>query len=282
MKTLFSIIIPTYNRGYVLWKTILRVKEQTYPNWELLIIDDGSTDNTKRVVAEFQKDPRIKYVRLPHKGEQVARNKGLELAKGSIIAYVDSDDAIYDNFLSVALEYFQKNPKKVFATSNFNRRIETYDDDYKLVDLVRSNCLQKDAITLKDFYHRHIEPCGTGIFLRRSVIKRGAKWDENIKIFQDWDFILQMGSQFPNGYMHIPLVLFEYCRRFGIEGIISQSTFLDWANGYKAIYKKHKNDPLLKGQTWYPQYYEKYIDLHEKSIRGEAKIVAHNHFPFEN
>ena len=110
-------------------------------------MDDGSTDNTQRVVSEFQKDPRIKYFKLPHKGGQVARNKGLELAKGSIIAYVDSDDCIYDNFLSVALEHFEKHPRKMFATSNYNRRVEQYDKDYKLVNLVRSSCVQKHSVT---------------------------------------------------------------------------------------------------------------------------------------
>ena len=112
MQVVFSIIIPTYNRAYIIWKTIKGVQEQIYPYWELLIIDDGSTDDTQKVVAEYQKDPRIKYVKLPHAGSQTARNEGLKRAKGSIIAFVDSDDYIYDNFLSVSLEHFQKNPKR--------------------------------------------------------------------------------------------------------------------------------------------------------------------------
>lgn len=282
MQPKFSIIIPTYNRGYVIWKTIQRIKEQIYPYWELLIMDDGSTDNTQRVVSEFQKDPRIKYFKLPHKGGQVARNKGLEYAQGSIIAYVDSDDCIYDNFLSVALEQFEKHPTKMFATSNYNRRVEQYDKDYKLVNLVRSSCVQKNSVTIEDFYQRRIEPCGTGIFIRRSVIKDGVRWDPSIKIFQDWDFILNLGRKYPKGYLHIPLVLFEYCRRFGMEGIIAQSTFRDWANGYEVIYKKHKDDPLLKNPEWYPNNVKKYKDLHKKVANGEISLTVHDYFFHED
>src|SRR5580704_19397684 len=92
MKTLFSIIIPTYNRGYILWKTIQSVQKQVYPYWELLIIDDGSTDDTEKVVAEFQQDPRILYEKRKNSGANKARNYGLEKAKGDLIAYLDSDD----------------------------------------------------------------------------------------------------------------------------------------------------------------------------------------------
>ena len=57
----FSIIIPTYNRGYILWKTIQSVQNQSWNDWELIVVDDGSTDDTKKVVREFQSDPRIHY-----------------------------------------------------------------------------------------------------------------------------------------------------------------------------------------------------------------------------
>ena len=82
--------------------------------------------------------------------------------------------------------------------------------------------------------------------------------------------------------MHIPLVLFEYCRRFGMEGIIAQSTFLDWANGYETIYKKHKNDPLLKNPEWYPTNVKKYRELYEKVASGEDTITVHDYFFHED
>lgn len=91
-NSLVSIISPTYNCGRFIAKTIESVLAQTYQNWELLIVDDCSTDNTKEVVARYA-DPRIKYHCLEHNsGAAVARNTALKMAKGRWIAFLDSDD----------------------------------------------------------------------------------------------------------------------------------------------------------------------------------------------
>ena len=121
MNPVFSIITPTYNRGYILWKTMQSVQKQQYPYWEMLILDDGSTDNTAQVVAQFQKDPRIRYYKVSKGNANKARNYALKKAKGAYIAYLDSDDTLYENFLSVNLDYFQKYPKTVFTIPNYNR-----------------------------------------------------------------------------------------------------------------------------------------------------------------
>ena len=89
-----SIITPTYNCGKFIAETIESVQAQSYPNWEMIIVDDCSTDNTKDVVAQYQKsDPRIQYHCLEiNSGAAVARNTALRLAKGRWIAFLDSDD----------------------------------------------------------------------------------------------------------------------------------------------------------------------------------------------
>ncbi len=89
-----SIITPTYNCGAFIADTILSVKAQTYPNWEMIIVDDCSTDSTKLIVNEFaKKDSRIKYICLDiNSGAAVARNVALKNATGKWIAFLDSDD----------------------------------------------------------------------------------------------------------------------------------------------------------------------------------------------
>lgn len=181
MNTLFSIITPTYNRGYVLWKAIQSIQEQIYPHFELLVMDDGSTDNTEQVVAEFQKDPRILYFKSPHKNGAHVRNEGLQYSKGEIITYVDSDDYVYENFLSTALEFFNKYKDKVFAIPNYNRRLELYNKNYKLLDFIKSSSSQKEEITLQDFYHWNVYTCGTGIFHRRKTVEDGILWGSFFK-----------------------------------------------------------------------------------------------------
>ena len=89
-----SVIIPTYNRAYLISRAINSVLNQTYQDFEIIIVDDGSTDNTEEVIKEFQeKDERIKYIRHKNnKGEAAARNTGIKAAKNEYISFQDSDD----------------------------------------------------------------------------------------------------------------------------------------------------------------------------------------------
>lgn len=108
---LVSIITPTWNCGRFIAETIESVKAQTYADWEMLIVDDCSTDNTREVVAEFQKkDPRIKYHCLDkNSGAAVARNTALRMAKGRWIAFLDSDDLWTPEKLEKQLRFMKDN-----------------------------------------------------------------------------------------------------------------------------------------------------------------------------
>lgn len=97
----FSIVIPAYNRGFVLDRTIQSCLSQTFADFEIIIIDDGSDDDTEAVVARHR-DPRIRYERQANAGASAARNRGAALARGAWIAFLDSDDA----FLRGKLEAF--------------------------------------------------------------------------------------------------------------------------------------------------------------------------------
>ena len=89
----FSIVIPTYNRAIFIKNAIQSVQNQLYSDWELLVIDDGSTDNTAEVVAQFvREDTRIKYIYQPNQERSVARNNGIAQAQGTYICFLDSDD----------------------------------------------------------------------------------------------------------------------------------------------------------------------------------------------
>lgn len=98
MPPYFSIILPTFNRAHTLKKTIESVLDQTYPNWELIIIDDGSTDNTKAVCQQFD-DKRITYVYQSNSERSAARNNGIALSRGRYIGFLDSDDTYLPSFL---------------------------------------------------------------------------------------------------------------------------------------------------------------------------------------
>ena len=95
---LFSIILPSFNRAHFIQIAINSVIEQTYSSWELIIIDDGSTDNTKKVVSSFE-DKRIRYYFKENEEKSVARNLGIEKANGRYISFLDDDDYYHPQFL---------------------------------------------------------------------------------------------------------------------------------------------------------------------------------------
>ena len=110
---LFSVIIPTYNRADFITKTIHSVLSQTYTNFELIIVDDGSADNTERVIRKVE-DPRIKYHKKDNSERGAARNYGTNKAKGDYITFLDSDDLLYSKYLEEANSFIKKIDLKIF------------------------------------------------------------------------------------------------------------------------------------------------------------------------
>ena len=108
-KIFFSIILPSFNRSDVISQTIQSVIYQTYENWELIIVDDGSTDNTKKIVDEIKNtESRIKYIYQQNEERSSARNNGINNAKGDFICFIDSDDLYDENHLKIINETIRK------------------------------------------------------------------------------------------------------------------------------------------------------------------------------
>lgn len=101
-KELISIIVPTYNSAKYIKKCVESVEKQSYSNWELLIIDDGSTDNTYEILKELEAmDDRLHVFRQENKGPGIARNYGIDIAKGEYIVFIDSDDTIKNDYFNI-------------------------------------------------------------------------------------------------------------------------------------------------------------------------------------
>ncbi len=119
MDIYFSIIIPTYNRARLLCKAIDSVLAQTYVHWELLVVDDGSTDNTKAVVEKYvQQDNRVKYIYQKNAERSAARNNGIDKAQGQYLCFLDSDDYFLPERLSLLASTISQmnNPEVLFYT----------------------------------------------------------------------------------------------------------------------------------------------------------------------
>lgn len=115
MEALVSIITPVYNAQDYLEETILSVLNQTYSNWELLLIDDCSTDNSYEIIEKYlKKDKRIKYLKNEkNSGPAITRNRGIEESKGEYIAFLDSDDLWYENKLKNQINFMKEKQLKI-------------------------------------------------------------------------------------------------------------------------------------------------------------------------
>jgi glycosyltransferase involved in cell wall biosynthesis len=178
---LVSVVIPTYNRAHLISRAIDSVLSQTFKNWELIIVDDRSTDNTKsRILKCTNRDKRIKYVVNKHKkGSAGARNQGVELAKGEYIAFLDSDDEWKPWHLKCIVEQLEKNPDVDIIFGDFERfkgkiKINTsYFNDVSSY-LLRYPCFKRDNLFIlnkKHLFYNIIKKT-LPFYLSSSIFKR--------------------------------------------------------------------------------------------------------------
>lgn len=275
-EPLVSVITPTYNRAKILPDAIKSVIEQTYGNWEMIIVDDGSTDNTQDVVARI-KDKRIRYFKKPNGGPTKARNFGLEHANGKWVMYLDSDDTLYPTCIATMIEWLERNPEKVFAIPRAKRIKELYENG-KLVKSIDDSGDTPATFTLHDIFMRHAGFACNGFTHLRKIFDEGIRWDEKLRSMEDWEFMMSIGEKYPNGFLYVPVVLYEYRQKYGNDNMISQATYSTWADAFEYIYEKHKNSPQLKGQEWYPAKVEKWRKLQAEFEAGQRPPYSHHYF----
>lgn len=268
MSELVSIITPTFNRAYILDNPIKSVLSQTYPNWEILIVDDGSTDNTEELIKSY-KDKRIKYIKQGKKGQAVARNKGLEIAQGKWIAYIDSDNELLPNYLDVMVKIFKKYKKILYILPKANRTLELYKEN-KLIKIIDDSVDFPASLSVKDIFLRKLHFDLNGFIHSAKIRDEGIRFDKNITAMEDWDFVMQIGEKYPRNFLYLPIILYNYHQRYGGDGIVSNTSYKQWADIFEYIYQKHKSDRLMIGQTWYSDRVNKWNKIEEDFKKGLA------------
>ena len=275
---MISIVMPIYNREEMVGGTISSIIAQDYPNWELVVVDDGSADNSKKVVLDFS-DSRIKYFYQTNQGASAARNHGVAESVGDWIVYVDSDDPVYPFFISTIVEEIENNPKAVFGLANHIRKIMLVDSSYNVLTEHAEIDTHGGDIVLQDLYHWNVKTTSTGMFHRRSLFDDNLSWDETLHYIEDLDLILQMGRRFPNEFLHIRKPLFTYRQMYGTKyGMCSNATYKNWGDTFEYLYQKHKDQPMLEGQTWWPDRPQKYARLHKLVEEGKAPPPMYKYF----
>jgi glycosyltransferase involved in cell wall biosynthesis len=188
INPLVSIIMPCYNRASIIQESITSVIHQTFKNWELIIVDDGSSDNSVDIILQFLEDHRIVFIQRKHeiKGASSCRNIGLRKASGKYIVYLDSDDLLTQNCLQNRLNEFDKNQDfdfLVFPTLLFNK--EVYD-----LNILWN--IDKNENDLERFLRVDALWQTTGpIYKKESLIKLNG-FDENLEFWQDFDLHIRL------------------------------------------------------------------------------------------
>ncbi|RLJ09520.1 MAG: glycosyltransferase family 2 protein [Candidatus Aenigmatarchaeota archaeon] len=185
----FSVIIPTYNRAEFLKIAVESVLEQDFDDFELLVIDDGSTDNTKQIIENIN-NPKIRYFYQQNQGPSSARNLGIKQAKGEWLCFLDSDDRFRKNKLSTAYEYIKKYPEyKIFHTEEIwykNGKFLSPKKTHKKPNgYVFENALKICCISLS-----------TAI-IHKNVFKKIGLFDENFPACEDYEFWLRATFAYP-------------------------------------------------------------------------------------
>ncbi len=207
MTPLFSVILPTFNRAYVLWRAVQSVLAQTETRWELVVVDDGSTDDTRRLLEEFR-DPRVRPTSTPNRGPSAARNLGAGLARGPYLAYLDSDNAWRPSFLATMLDAARRRPDASLwycgQHTTFWRRAESGEWAVEWEqDEARAQYTLDDALQLKG-------PDTSCIVHTRRALAEAGGWDEACRWLEDWDFFTRCLVRYPSGVCWVPSVLVEY------------------------------------------------------------------------
>jgi len=181
-----SVVIPTYNRGDIISKSLDSICNQTYPDWEIVVVDNASTDNTAEVMQRYTTNPKIRYVVNDRNYERsYSRNRGMSLATGDFVTLLDSDDILYPSCLQKAVDFATAHPD----TSFFHCLFEILDEKYELLSRPSFPPVANPyrSIARGNFISN------IGVFYRKDLL-RSIKFDEEPIIIgvEDYDFVLNM------------------------------------------------------------------------------------------
>lgn len=228
-----SVIIPTYNRAHVVNQAIESVLRQTHQDYEIIVVDDCSTDNTEEVIKDYV-DSRIHYLRHEQNhGAPWARNSGAKIARGKYLAFLDSDDFWYPEFLERQLSVLGDLPPTVGMTCN--GLIRKTDESIRIMKFINR------ALTFDENLIHGAGICTSSFVVRKSAFQKIGGFDVDFNSFQDFDFLLRMSAQYR--IKAIDDVLLEY--RPGVDSI--SRNMAAKAQGFNHIINNYRDDILRLG-----------------------------------
>lgn len=252
----FSVIIPLYNKESFIGNTLKSLLNQTFTDFEVLVINDGSTDNGEKITKSFN-DVRIRHFSQENKGVSIARNLGIENAVANYICFLDADDMWHIDFLEVIYSYILKFPEhKVFASAI---EIETSkkvfkpeysipkDNDFAIVDYFEGSVKESALWTSSSVFEK-------------SVFEKAGVFDPAIKISEDTDLWIRIGLQFP------VVFIWKVLSRYVYDGssVSRDSGYFFQDEMFEKYASAEKENRALK----------KFLDLNRFSAAIKSKLIG--------
>ncbi len=226
-----SVVLPTYNRGYIISRAIESILAQTFQDFELIIVDDGSSDNTERVVRTFT-DPRIRYIKELHRGGAAARNTGIFIAQGEFIAFQDSDDEWLPEKLARQVEAFRTaGPEIGVVYTGFWKNTKEGTRIYYPPASVR----QKEGNIYEELLHGNFVT-NQAAMVRRECFHQIGGYDESLPGMHELDLWLRMAKRYEFSYIPKGLVVTHFTE----DSITAHHEYR--LRGREIIFSKHFSD----------------------------------------
>ena len=239
MNPLLTIIIPTYNRAHLLGETLDSVIAQTYPNWECIVVDDGSCDYTEELLEFYcEKDSRITFFKRPEHykpGPNACRNFGFKKSRGKWVKFFDSDDILVPEALNLHLEKLSENDVIITKVKYIDEKGNKLNFEHRY--LPENNIIE-------DYFVGRLTYYTFGPFWNRNFLQRQASlFDEKIRNFDDWDFNMRMLYKKPRmAYIHEPLILY----RLHEDSLSRELIKLNYEEVKSEFYARKKHLNILK------------------------------------
>lgn len=247
----FSIILPTFNRAHMLPVAIASLIGQTYDDWELIIVDDGSTDNTKAVVDDFN-ESRILYKWQENQERSAARNAGIKIAKGRYICFLDSDDYFLSNHLS---NLYKKIEKKEFPESVFMTGLKKCEINGTLLSI--TNPLPERENLHIFILENFLTVPSQSLAVRRTIFSK-HRFPPNFSLWEDTHLWIRVLSEYALFNIEHPSVVIVSHAGSGINAGVEQvllQTVCAYKNAVDDLFKDH-----LKGETNVESLKTNYLD----------------------
>lgn len=259
--------MPTYNRAGFIVETIKSVQDQTHKNWELIIVDDGSDDDTEERVAQIQ-DERIQFYKAGRIGiNGKIKNSGIGKAGSELIAFIDSDDLWHPEKLGKQVAALQQYPDAGFSMTggyNFKKLNEPIDFFYKQATGMKYGDI------LVPFFQSQISTTTPSLVMKKSCIGVAGLFDES-KPFSDIDYILKLASHFKAVILYEPLL---YRRLHD-----SNDSHQNWAKGYDQGIELIENyKRKLPKRIAYEALFRLHIDFGEDCLLHKKNKEAFSNF----